>query len=72
MHFFSFLNFRERSKTWENLDINLQLISECEELIGYKLYVVEEWMFDPAQMLWTLVEFTGNEEDKVPSWEECF
>ena len=62
--------FSERSKSWENLDINLQLISECEELSGYKLYAVEEWIFDPGQMLWTLAEFTGKEEDKVKFWRE--
>ena len=39
-------------------------MGETEVLVGYKLYVVEEWMVKSAQ-LWSVVEFTGNQHDKV-------
>jgi hypothetical protein len=39
-------------------------MGETEVLVGYRLYVVEEWMSKSAQ-LWSVVEFTGHQHDKI-------
>eukprot|EP00026_Physarum_polycephalum_P000632 Phypoly_transcript_00633.p1 GENE.Phypoly_transcript_00633~~Phypoly_transcript_00633.p1 ORF type:complete len:1393 (+),score=288.25 Phypoly_transcript_00633:103-4281(+) len=39
-------------------------LGETEVLVGYRLYVVEEWMSKSSQ-LWSVVEFTGHQQDKI-------
>lgn len=53
-------------KTWSS-ELGLTIVSDSEELTGYRLYVVEDWLLDSSEDILRscVVEATGDPNDKV-------
>lgn len=48
--------------------MNLEIVAENEELVGFKLHIVEEWLFDPTKEKKYVVTET-NSDSKVKEYE---